>query len=186
MTLEIHCNHSGITARGTDDPGQQELRGDDKRHELHRLKLGAGEGTTQQAQADTEDGVGDRNDEDPDRAARGVEAQHPERHDARQGRLRGRCDRERCPVSRQQVESAQRLVRIRSKVPEARSRCIVMDVIRNITSSGNTPSRIRHALLNADGAPGRVGTFWNMKYISVMMRLGTSSIIATVRWSAAS
>jgi len=25
-----------------------------------------------------------------------------------------------------------------------------------------------------------------MKYISVMMRLGTSSIIATVRWSAAS
>jgi hypothetical protein len=40
--------------------------------------------------------------------------------------------------------------------------------------------------LNPDGAPGRVGTFWNMKYISVMMRLGTSRIIATVRWSAAS
>jgi hypothetical protein len=40
--------------------------------------------------------------------------------------------------------------------------------------------------LNPDGTPGRVGTFWNMKYISVMIRLGTSSIIAIVRWSAAS
>jgi hypothetical protein len=28
--------------------------------------------------------------------------------------------------------------------------------------------------------------FWNMKYINVMIRLGTSSIIATVRWSAIS
>ena len=78
------------------------------------------------------------------------------------------------------------MVRMRSSVPEARSRCIVIDVIRNITTSGNTPSRIRHAVLNGDAAPGRVGAFWNMKYISVMIRLGTSRIIATLRWSAAS
>jgi hypothetical protein len=40
--------------------------------------------------------------------------------------------------------------------------------------------------LKPDGVPGRVGTFWNMKYISVMIRLGTNSIIAMVRWSLAS
>ena len=46
---------------------------------------------------------------------------------------------------------------------------MVIDVIRNITISGNTPSMIRHALLNGDGLPGRCGAFWNMKYISVMI-----------------
>ena len=45
---------------------------------------------------------------------------------------------------------------------------------------------IRQALLNGDGAPGGCGAFWNMKYISVMIRLGTTRIIATLRWSAAS
>ena len=58
---------------------------------------------------------------------------------------------------------------------------MVIDVIRNITISGNTPSMIRQALLKPDVAAGRVGTFWNMKYINVMIRLGTSSIIAMVR-----
>ena len=71
-------------------------------------------------------------------------------------------------------------------MPETRSRCMVIDVIRNITISGNTPSMIRHALLNGDGVPGRCGAFWNMKYISVMIRLGTTRIIATLRWSPAS
>jgi hypothetical protein len=41
-------------------------------------------------------------------------------------------------------------------------------------------------VLNPEGAPGRVGTFWNMKYISVMIRIGTITIIAMLRWSAAS
>ena len=63
---------------------------------------------------------------------------------------------------------------------------MVIDVMRNITISGNSPSRIRHALLNGDGVPGRCGAFWNMKYINVMTRLGTTTIIATLRWSAAS
>jgi hypothetical protein len=45
---------------------------------------------------------------------------------------------------------------------------------------------IRHALLNGDGAPGRCGAFWNMKYINVMTTLGTTRIIATLRWSPAS
>jgi len=66
-------------------------------------------------------------------------------------------------------------------VPETRSRCIVIDVIRNITMSGNTPSMIRQALLNGVGMPGRCGAFWNMKYISVMITLGTTRIIATLR-----
>ena len=48
---------------------------------------------------------------------------------------------------------------MRSSVPDTRSRCIVIDVIRNITISGKTPSMIRHALLNGDGVPGRCGTF---------------------------
>ena len=43
---------------------------------------------------------------------------------------------------------------MRSNVPETRSRCIVIDVIRNITMSGNTPSMIRQALLNGDGHAG--------------------------------
>ena len=63
---------------------------------------------------------------------------------------------------------------------------MVIDVIRNMTIRGKTPSMIRQALLNGDGAPGGWGAFWNMKYISVMMRLGTTRIIATLRWSAAS
>ena len=50
------------------------------------------------------------------------------------------------------------VVRMRSNVPDTRSRCIVIDVIRNITMSGNTPSMIRHALSNGDGVPGRCGT----------------------------
>ena len=73
------------------------------------------------------------------------------------------------------------VVKMRSNVPETRSRCIVIDVIKNITMSGNTPSMIRHALLNGGGVPGRWGAFWNMKYISVMIRLGTTRIIATLR-----
>lgn len=40
---------------------------------------------------------------------------------------------------------------------------------------------IRHALLNGEGAPGGRGAFWNMKYISAMIRLGTTRIIATLR-----
>ncbi len=75
---------------------------------------------------------------------------------------------------------------MRSKVPDTRSRCMVIEVIRNMMISGNTPSMIRHALLNGDGAPGGCGAFWNMKYISVMITLGTTRIIATLRWSAAS
>ncbi len=51
------------------------------------------------------------------------------------------------------------VVKMRSNVPETRSRCIVIDVIKNITMSGNTPSMIRHALLNGDGVPGRWGAF---------------------------
>ncbi len=39
---------------------------------------------------------------------------------------------------------------MRSSVPEARSRCMVIAVMMNITKSGNRPSRIRHALLNGD------------------------------------
>ena len=56
----------------------------------------------------------------------------------------------------------------------------------NITNNGKSPSRIRHALLNPEVAPGAVGTFSNMKYISVMMTIGTTMIIAMLRWSAAS
>ena len=70
---------------------------------------------------------------------------------------------------------------MRSRVPDTRSRCMVIDVIRNITNSGNSPSMIRHALLNGDGTPGRLGTSENMKYISVMTTLGTTRIIATLR-----
>jgi hypothetical protein len=40
---------------------------------------------------------------------------------------------------------------------------------------------IRQALLNGVGMPGRCGAFWNMKYISVMITLGTTRIIATLR-----
>jgi hypothetical protein len=78
------------------------------------------------------------------------------------------------------------VVRIRSNVPDARSRCIVMAVMMNITKSGKRPSRIKHALLNGVGAPGRCGALWNMKYINVITRTGTTSIIAMLRWSAAS
>ena len=63
---------------------------------------------------------------------------------------------------------------MRSSVPEARSRCIVIDVMMNI-------SRIRQALLNGVGLPGRCGAFSNMKYISVMTRTGTTMINATLR-----
>ena len=58
--------------------------------------------------------------------------------------------------------------------------------MRNITISGSRPSSIRHALLNGGIAPGGVDTFWNMKYINVITRLGTTMIMATLRWSAAS
>ena len=44
-------------------PAQQQLRRDHHRHELHGLKLGAGERTTQQAQPDAEHRVDDRDDE---------------------------------------------------------------------------------------------------------------------------
>lgn len=70
---------------------------------------------------------------------------------------------------------------MRSSVPDTRSLCIVIEVIRNITISGKTPSMIRHALSNGDGVPGRCGAFWNMKYSSVMTALGTTRIIATLR-----
>jgi len=70
---------------------------------------------------------------------------------------------------------------MRSNVPETRSRCIVIDVMMNITKSGKRPSRIRQALLNGVGVPGRCGAFSNMKYISVMTRTGTARIIATLR-----
>ena len=40
---------------------------------------------------------------------------------------------------------------MRSSVPEALSRCIVMAVMMNITKSGKMPSRIRHALLSGAG-----------------------------------
>lgn len=70
---------------------------------------------------------------------------------------------------------------MRSSVPEALSRCMVIAVITNITKSGNRPSSTRQAVLNPDGVPGRCGKFSNMKYISVMIRMGTSKIIATLR-----
>ena len=73
------------------------------------------------------------------------------------------------------------VVKMRSSVPDARSRCIVIAVIKNISSSGNRPSMIRQAELNGAGVPGRCGTFSNMKYISVMTRLGTNRIMATLR-----
>jgi hypothetical protein len=55
----------------------------------------------------------------------------------------------------------------------------------NIKNSGKSPSRIKQALLNGDGVPGRCGAFSNMKYISVMTSTGTSKIIAILRRSAA-
>jgi len=61
---------------------------------------------------------------------------------------------------------------------------MVIDVMMNIKKSGNKPSRIKHALLNGVGEPGRCGAFSNMKYISVMTRTGTSKIIAMLRGSA--
>lgn len=76
---------------------------------------------------------------------------------------------------------------MRSNVPEDRSRCMVIEVIRNITNSGNSPSRIRHAVWKGETAPGgNLGTSSNMKYISVITALGTTRIIATLRWSARS
>ena len=78
------------------------------------------------------------------------------------------------------------MVRIRSRVPDARSRCIVIDVRMNIKKKGKRPTRIRQAVLNGDGVPGRCGTLSNMKYISVMTTMGTNRIIATLRRSAAS
>jgi hypothetical protein len=39
--------------------------------------------------------------------------------------------------------------------------------------------------LNGVGVPGRCGTSLNMKYINVMITLGTTRIIATLRWSPA-
>jgi hypothetical protein len=70
---------------------------------------------------------------------------------------------------------------MRSNVPEALSRCIVIAVMMNITKSGKRPNRIRHALLNGAGVPGRCGAFSNMKYINVITRTGTASIIAMLR-----
>ena len=70
---------------------------------------------------------------------------------------------------------------MRSRVPEARSRCMVIAVMMNITKSGNRPSRIRQALLNGDGMPGRCGALSNMKYINVITSTGTARIIATLR-----
>jgi hypothetical protein len=58
---------------------------------------------------------------------------------------------------------------------------MVIEVIRNISISGNRPSMIRHAPLKGVGALGRCAAFPNMKYSSVMTRLGTSRIIATLR-----
>ena len=63
---------------------------------------------------------------------------------------------------------------------------MVIEVIRNITISGKTPSMIRQALLNGVGVPGRCGMSTNMKYINVMMKVGTTTIIAKLRWSPAS
>ena len=57
--------------------------------------------------------------------------------------------------SREQVEPAQRSGQDRSNVPDARSRCMVIAVITNITNNGKRPSRTRQAVLNPDGAPGR-------------------------------
>ncbi len=73
------------------------------------------------------------------------------------------------------------VVSTRSNVPDARSRCIVIEVMMNITNSGNRPNRIKHALLNGVCVPGRCGAFSNMKYISVITSTGTSRIIATLR-----
>ena len=61
---------------------------------------------------------------------------------------------------------------MRSSVPDARSRCMVIAVMMNITNSGNRPSRIRQALLNGAGVPGRCGALSNMKYISVITNTG--------------
>ena len=70
---------------------------------------------------------------------------------------------------------------MRSNVPEALSRCIVIAVMMNITKSGNRPSNIRQALLNGAGLPGRCGVLSNMKYINVITKTGTNKIIATLR-----
>ncbi|CNH51110.1 Uncharacterised protein [Mycobacterium tuberculosis] len=58
---------------------------------------------------------------------------------------------------------------------------MVIAVMMNITKSGKRPSRIRQALLNGAGVPGRCGAFWYMKYISVITNTGTSRIIAMLR-----
>ena len=60
---------------------------------------------------------------------------------------------------------------------------MVIEVIRNMMNNGNSPSRIRHVVLNGAGAPGRVGTSENMKYIRVITALGTTRIMATLRRS---
>ena len=75
---------------------------------------------------------------------------------------------------------------MRSNVPEALSRCIVIAVMMNITKSGKRPSRIRQALLNGAGVPGGCGALRNMKYINVITSTGTTKIIAMLRRSAAS
>ena len=90
-----------------DDAAQQQLRSYHHRHELHGLKLGAGERTTQQSQADAQHGVDDRDGEHQDRAALGVKTEEQVRNDARQRGLCRSGDRECRAVRGQQVEPAQ-------------------------------------------------------------------------------
>ena len=98
----------GQHVAGDDDAAQQQLRHDHHRHELHGLKLGAGERTTQQAQSDAEHGVDDRDDEHPGGlpAVSRPSSQNDTMHAS--GGLHGRGDREGRPVGGQQVEPPQR------------------------------------------------------------------------------
>src|SRR5690606_22273301 len=65
----------------------------------------------------------------------------------------------------------------RSSVPAARSRCMVIEVSRNMIVKGKTASRISPTRSNICGEASM------MALMSAMMSAGTARMSATVRWS---
>ena len=87
-----------------EQPAEQDLRKDERGHELHRLELGARERTEEQSERHAEDRVRDRQPDHQQLRVARLEPQQPEADDGHDRRLDG-CDRsEREAVADEEVE----------------------------------------------------------------------------------
>ncbi len=103
-----HLQHADHLVACDEEPAEEQLWEDDRRHELHRLKLGPGEGADEQPQRHAEQRIADGKRDHGGGRAGHLETQWPEGDRGRDQRLQRADQGEGHPVAEEQVELCQR------------------------------------------------------------------------------